>query len=51
MRPLWPDDTDFRRLVLDVEREHCDHCGRVLVRGRVILRVSGQEVLRSEPGS
>ena len=30
MRPEWPDDTVFQRLVLDVERDHCEHCGRVL---------------------
>jgi hypothetical protein len=30
MRPEWPDDTVFHRLVLDVEIEHCEHCGRML---------------------
>ena len=30
MRPEWPDDTVFQRLVLDVESEHCERCGRVL---------------------
>src|SRR6202795_657524 len=30
MRPEWPDDTVFHRLVLDVESEHCERCGRVL---------------------
>jgi hypothetical protein len=30
MRPLWPDDTVFHRLVLDVESDFCEHCGRVL---------------------
>jgi hypothetical protein len=30
MRPPWPDDTVFRRLVLDVETDHCEHCGAVL---------------------
>ncbi len=30
MRPEWPDDTVFRRLVLDVESEHCELCGRGL---------------------
>jgi hypothetical protein len=30
MRPLWPDDTVFQRLVLDVESDSCEHCGRVL---------------------
>jgi hypothetical protein len=30
MRPVWPEDTVFQRLVLDVESEHCEHCGRVL---------------------
>jgi hypothetical protein len=27
MRPVWPDDTAFRRLVLDVERDSCELCG------------------------
>jgi hypothetical protein len=30
MRPIWPDDTVFHRLVLDVESDSCEHCGRVL---------------------
>src|ERR1700736_5612427 len=30
MRPPWPEDTAFRRLVLDVETDHCEHCGAVL---------------------
>jgi prefoldin subunit 5 len=30
MRPEWPDDTVFHRLVLDVESEHCERCGRLL---------------------
>jgi hypothetical protein len=30
MRPEWPDDTVFQRLVLDVESEHCERCGQVL---------------------
>ena len=30
MRPIWPDDTVFHRLVIDVERDFCEHCGRVL---------------------
>jgi peptidoglycan hydrolase CwlO-like protein len=30
MRPRWPKDTDFQRLVLDVESEQCELCGRVL---------------------
>ena len=30
MRPSWPDDTVFQRLVLDVESEHCELCGQVL---------------------
>jgi hypothetical protein len=27
MRPAWPEDTVFRRLVLDVESDSCEHCG------------------------
>jgi hypothetical protein len=30
MRPQWPDDTVFNRLVLDVESEQCELCGRAL---------------------
>jgi hypothetical protein len=30
MRPPWPEDTAFRRLVLDVETDHCEHCGAAL---------------------
>jgi hypothetical protein len=30
MRPPWPDDTAFRRLVLDVESDHCELCGAAL---------------------
>jgi hypothetical protein len=30
MRPSWPEDTAFRRLVLDVECDHCEHCGAAL---------------------
>jgi hypothetical protein len=30
MRPEWPADTVFQRVVLDVESEHCERCGRVL---------------------
>jgi hypothetical protein len=30
MRLPWPEDTVFRRLVLDVETDHCEHCGAVL---------------------
>jgi hypothetical protein len=30
MRPVWPEDTVFQRLVLDVESEQCELCGRVL---------------------
>ena len=30
MRPPWPEDTPFRRLVLDVESDHCEHCGAKL---------------------
>jgi hypothetical protein len=30
MRPPWPEDTVFRRLVLDVESDHCESCGAVL---------------------
>ena len=30
MRPPWPDDTAFRRLVLDVESDRCDFCGAAL---------------------
>jgi hypothetical protein len=26
MRPAWPDKTVFRRLVLDVEQDHCEQC-------------------------
>lgn len=26
MRPAWPDNTAFRRLVLDVEQNHCEQC-------------------------
>jgi prefoldin subunit 5 len=30
MRFRWPQDTEFHRLVLDVEQDCCDHCGTVL---------------------
>jgi hypothetical protein len=30
MRPAWPEDTVFRRLVLDVESDSCEHCGATL---------------------
>jgi hypothetical protein len=30
MRPRWPEDTVFQRLVLDVESEQCELCGRLL---------------------
>src|SRR4051812_36154095 len=30
MRSPWPEDTAFRRLVLDVESESCEQCGAVL---------------------
>jgi prefoldin subunit 5 len=30
MRFIWPEDTVFHRLVLDVEQECCEHCGRDL---------------------
>ena len=30
MRFCWPEDTVFHRLVLDVERDCCDNCGRRL---------------------
>jgi hypothetical protein len=30
MRPSWPEDTVFRRLVLDVESDRCAHCGATL---------------------
>ena len=30
MRTPWPEDTAFRRLVLDVESESCEQCGAVL---------------------
>jgi len=30
MRFRWPEDTAFRRLVLDVEQDGCAHCGRPL---------------------
>jgi hypothetical protein len=30
MRPPWPEDTAFRRLVLDVETDHCERCGAAL---------------------
>jgi hypothetical protein len=26
-RPAWPEDAVFRRLVLDVESDSCEHCG------------------------
>ena len=29
-RPAWPEDTVFRRLVLDVESNSCEHCGATL---------------------
>ena len=29
-RPSWPEDTVFRRLVLDVESDSCEHCGATL---------------------
>src|SRR5438105_774195 len=29
-RPAWPDDAVCQRLVLDVESEHCERCGRGL---------------------
>jgi prefoldin subunit 5 len=30
MRFRWPQDTEFHRLVLDVEQDCCDYCGSVL---------------------
>jgi hypothetical protein len=30
MRFRWPQDTEFHRLVLDVEQDCCDHCGCAL---------------------
>jgi hypothetical protein len=30
MRPPWPEDTAFRRLVLNVESEQCEHCAAAL---------------------
>jgi len=30
LRPAWPEDTVFRRLVLDVESDSCEHCGATL---------------------
>ena len=30
MRPAWPEDTVFRRLVLAVESDSCEHCGATL---------------------
>ena len=30
MRPAWPEYTVFRRLVLDVESDFCEHCGATL---------------------
>ena len=30
IRPAWPEDTVFRRLVLDVESDSCEHCGATL---------------------
>ena len=30
LRFLWPEDTVFRRLVLDVESDFCEHCGATL---------------------
>jgi len=30
MRFRWPEDTEFQRLVLDVEQDRCGHCGRRL---------------------
>ena len=30
MRSPWPEDTVFRRLLLDVEDQHCEHCGATL---------------------
>ena len=30
MRPAWPEYTVFRRLVLDVESDSCEHCGATL---------------------
>ena len=30
MRPPWPEETAFRRLVLDVESDSCEHCGAAL---------------------
>ena len=30
MRPPWPKDTVFHRLVLDVESNHCEQCGAAL---------------------
>ena len=29
-RPAWPEDTVFRRLLLDVESDSCEHCGATL---------------------
>ena len=30
MRFCWPENTTFQNLVLDVERDYCDDCGRRL---------------------
>jgi len=30
LRPAWPEDPVFRRLVLDVESDSCEHCGATL---------------------
>jgi prefoldin subunit 5 len=30
MRFRWPEETEFHRLVLDVEQDGCEHCGRDL---------------------
>src|SRR5713101_7824682 len=29
-RPAWPEDAVFRRLLLDVESDSCEHCGATL---------------------
>jgi hypothetical protein len=34
LRLAWAEDTVFRRLVLDVESDSCEHCGAIRATGR-----------------
>ena len=39
-RPAWPEDTVFRRLVLDVESDSCEHCGATLQSATIVSTAS-----------